>query len=104
MRRLASRTGIWENWRDERPLMERADAVGVTPKEPAQGEEDAVMRANRKTVLAKEDAYLNTRPALPPPAGVAADRRARRAARRRGARTLLRADYGGVRHRYMQRI
>ena len=67
MRPLARRTGRGPNWRDESPLRERADAVAVTIKEHAGGKEDAAMRANRKTVLAKEEDYLNTRPALPPP-------------------------------------
>ena len=51
----------------EFPLRGRAEEVGVTLKEPAQGEEDSDTRASRKTAIAKEEAYLNTRPLPPSP-------------------------------------
>ena len=66
MRLLARRTGRGPNWRDECPLEDRAAAFGVTLKEAARGKESADMRANRKTVMAKGDAYLTTRPVPPP--------------------------------------
>ena len=44
-----------------------ADAVAVTLKEPARGQEDAVILAIGKTVIAMEEAYLNTRSVLHPP-------------------------------------
>ena len=73
MRLLARRTGREPDWRDECPLEERAIAVGVKLKEPANGKEASNTRANKKNVLSKEEAYLKThavlphKPASPPP-------------------------------------
>ena len=66
MRLLARRTGRAPNWREDVSLEDRASALGITLKEPSPGKEAAIMRANKKTVIAKEEAYLATRPVLPP--------------------------------------
>ena len=66
MRLLARRTGRNPDWRDKCPLEERAAAVGVELKLQPNGKEVANIRANKRSALAKEEAYLVARPVLPP--------------------------------------
>ena len=84
MRLLARRTGRGPDWRDKCPLEERAAAVGVKLKLPPNGKEVANIRANERSVLAKEEAYLVSHPFLPPnPASRLPTHRARCASGRR---------------------
>ena len=66
MRLLARRRGRSPTRRDEGSLEDRAAAIGVKPKEASRGQEGPTMRANKKTVTAKEEAYLTAHPVLPP--------------------------------------
>ena len=50
MRLRARRTGRGPVWRDTCPMEARAVEVGVKLKEPAQGQEESDMRANKNTI------------------------------------------------------
>ena len=63
---LARRTGRAENWRDECPIDDRAEAIGVSLNDPPKGQELASARASRKYVRGKEEAFPRTKPVLPP--------------------------------------
>ena len=104
MRLLARRTGRGPNWRDDAPLEDRASALGITLKEPLRGKEASTMRANRKTLTAKEEAYLSTRPVLPPrPSAPPPD--TPEAMRYAAERTLaFGRKTGGVRDRNLRRL